>query len=121
MERAALRLLEAHSWPGNVRELRNVIDRAVLSSRSGVIRSGDLRVGSAAPHLSARPDPEEVGGYPPTASLEEVERNHIVRVLRFTGGAMGEAAEILGIHRNTLTRKVEAFGLRDGSEEGEGW
>lgn len=115
VERAALRLLEAHTWPGNVRELRNVIDRAVLATRDGAIRAQDLRLGPDAPSFSARTSDDGQAGYPPTLSLQDVERRHIERVLRFTGGAMGEAAEILGIHRNTLTRKVAALGIGDGA------
>jgi DNA-binding NtrC family response regulator len=120
VESSAIRWLEAYSWPGNVRELRNVMDRAVLSSRDGVIRQDDLTAGSGGPHLSARTGSEETGGYPPDTSLERVEKDHIERVLRFTRGAMGEAAGILGIHRNTLTRKVEAYGIRPADEEAEG-
>jgi DNA-binding NtrC family response regulator len=108
----AVRLLKAHRWPGNVRELRNVLDQAVRSSRGGWIRIDDLRIGVSAPRLSSRDD-SGPDGYPPTASLEDVERDHILRVLEFTSGTMGEAATILGIHRNTLTRKVERYGLRD--------
>jgi DNA-binding protein Fis len=45
-------------------------------------------------------------------TLEEVERDHLSRVLAFTGGAIAEAAEILGIHRNTLARKLDRYRLR---------
>ena len=55
------------------------------------------------------------GGYPTTLSLARVEADHIRRVLREQGGHMGKTAEILGIHRNTLTRKVQEHDL--GSEE----
>jgi len=53
--------------------------------------------------LSAEPD-----AFP---SLRELEAQHIARVLGHVGGRMGEAARILGIHRNTLTRKIRAYGL----------
>lgn len=107
---SAIARLTSYSWPGNVRELRNVLDRAVLVSRGGVIRSGDVRLGDDAPRwspLEAAPS----GGYPPTLSLEDVEADHIRRVLAHTDGHMGAAAEILGIHRNTMTAKVRAYGL----------
>ena len=103
-EQAVLRLT-SYAWPGNVRELRNVIDRAVLLARGGVIRSHDIRLGADAPRTS----PVESGstlGYPPTLSLKQVEAAHIRNVLTHTGGRMGEAAEILGVHRNTITAKV---------------
>jgi Nif-specific regulatory protein len=107
----ALRVLSSHDWPGNVRELRNVLDRAVMSSHGGWIRSDDLPMGADAPSISSARAGGPTG-YPPTTPLEEVERDHIARVLEFTHGALAEAAEILGIHRNTLTRKLDRFGLR---------
>ncbi len=105
------RRLRTHPWPGNVRELRNVLDQAVLSCRGEWIREGDLKLGEDSPSLSLHLERAGPAGYSPTDSLEEVERDHINRVLEFTGGAMKEAAEILGIHRNTLTRKVRLYGL----------
>ncbi len=106
----ALERLEAQLWRGNVRELRNAMDRAVLMANGPVIRSGALRLGAAAPRASARPDDREPG-YPPDTSLEAVEADHIRRVLAHANGHMGDAAEVLGIHRNTLTRKVRQYGI----------
>jgi len=110
VSREALRRIHAYAWPGNVRELRNVLDRAVLLCRGSALLPEDLLLGEDAPRLS----PREAGssaGYPPTLSMAEVEARHIERVLRHTGGHMGEAADILRIHRNTLTRKVREYGL----------
>jgi two-component system response regulator HydG len=116
LSEAALDRLEEHGWPGNVRELRNVMDRAVLLARGDTIRSTDLRMGLASPRGS--PAGGAVAGtggdsapWPPTLSLREVEGLHIAQVLRHTGGHMGEAARILGIHRNTMTAKVREHGL----------
>jgi DNA-binding protein Fis len=50
-------------------------------------------------------------GYPPTLSLKQVEAAHMRCVLEHTRGRMGEAAEILGIHRNTMTAKVREHGI----------
>jgi len=111
----ALRLLSAHGWPGNIRELRNVLDRAVLNQQGGWIRPEDLQLGDDAPTFSPVDRGPPDAGYPPGLSLEAVERDHISRVLAFTGGALTDAARILGIHRNTLTRKVARYGL--GPEE----
>ena len=111
---AALNRLAGHGWPGNVRELRNVLDRAVLLAADGVLRSGGLRLGAGSPRASARAGTEAQGGYPPTLALEQVEADHIRRVLGSVGGHMGKAAEVLGIHRNTLTRKVQEYGLDAG-------
>jgi transcriptional regulator with PAS, ATPase and Fis domain len=106
----ALRLIDAHRWPGNVRELKNVLDLAVLKCRGGWIRAEDLALGGEAPSVSSGSSASSGVGYPPNVTLDEVERDHISRVLEFTGGALAEAAEILGIHRNTLTRKINRFG-----------
>ncbi|MEX0837499.1 MAG: sigma-54 dependent transcriptional regulator [Gemmatimonadota bacterium] len=115
----ALERLEAHSWPGNVRELRNVLDRAVLLASGSVLRSGHLRVGEASPRASSRPTAPGPVGYPPELSLAEVEAHHIERVLASTQGHIGRAADVLGIHRNTLTRKVREYGI-DVEDEGDG-
>jgi DNA-binding protein Fis len=50
-------------------------------------------------------------GYSPSLSLDEVEADHIRKVLIHLDGHMGRAADLLGIHRNTLTRKVREFGI----------
>ncbi|HUG36674.1 MAG TPA: helix-turn-helix domain-containing protein, partial [Candidatus Limnocylindrales bacterium] len=107
----ALARLAAAPWPGNVRELRNVMDRAVLLANGTTIRTSDLRIGPAAPSAAAPGGGGEPAGSAPTLSLEAVEADHIRRVLEAVGGHIGDAAETLGIHRNTLTRKMKAYGL----------
>jgi len=109
-ERALSRLGEV-GWPGNVRELRNVMDRAVLLTTGSVIRSDSLRLGAAAPRGAARPAATEPTGYPIDTSLSDVERDHIQRVLDGVEGQIGRAAEVLGVHRNTLTRKIREYDL----------
>ncbi len=107
----ALRRLEEADWPGNVRELRNVIDRAVLLCSGSTVRLGDLRLGSAAPSGAARPIATSEVGYPPTLSLEEVEADHLRRVLASVDGHIARTAAVLGIHRNTLARKMKQYGI----------
>jgi two-component system response regulator HydG len=102
----ALELLREHEWVGNVRELRNVIERAV------VVAAGDtLRV----EHL-----PDEIRGEQASLpdrttgailTLAEADARHIGRVLAHTGGQISAAADLLGIHRNTLARKIREYGL----------
>jgi DNA-binding NtrC family response regulator len=113
----ALRKLEAADWPGNVRELRNVMDRAVLLAHGDVIRSTDLRLGRAAPTGSAPTHADAEQGYPIELSLEEVESDHIRRVLESLDGHIAQAAASLGIHRNTLARKLKQYGLEPGSPD----
>jgi DNA-binding NtrC family response regulator len=102
----ALDLLHRHEWVGNVRELRNVIERAALLADGTVLRAEHLpeewRTGAG-----AGPEPEAN----PLASLAEMEARHIARVLSHTRGHIGEAARVLGVHRNTLARKIREYGL----------
>jgi two-component system response regulator PilR (NtrC family)/two-component system response regulator HydG len=104
----ALELLVQHDWPGNVRELRNVIERAVLLARDETLRVTQL----PEEWWSGAPSPSTpVVGDGPIQSLAEVEAQHIRRALEYTGGQIGETARILGLHRNTLARKVRELGL----------
>ncbi len=97
--------LEAYSWPGNVRELENVIERAVALNTSGVFSVEDLPEEiRAARTSSGHPSP---GGW---MTLEQMEDEYIKQVLADTGGNMSRAAEILGIDRRTLYRKLEKAG-----------
>lgn len=102
----ALETLREHRWIGNVRELRNVIERAVLAVDGATLRSEHL------PEEPRAMAPEALTRMPGgLGTLAEVEARHIARVLAHTGGQIGSAAEILGIHRNTLTRKIREYGL----------
>jgi len=101
----ALDLLRNHQWVGNVRELSNVIERAVIVATDATLRAEHLPDELRAAEAEA----ERAGTGLPT--LAQVEARHIARVLAHTGGQIGAAAEILGIHRNTLTRKMKEYGL----------
>ena len=93
--------LVRYPWPGNVRELRNVLERAVL------LHDGDGPVGPAAVTL-----PEGAGMRAASAagaSLEAVEKEHILRVLEACGGNQTRTARQLGISRNTLWEKLRAY------------
>ncbi len=103
--REALYALLEYPWPGNVRELQNVIERAVVLTRHSLITPEDL----------ALPHPTPGGPERPVPTLEQVEREHIQRVLALTRGNLSEAARLLGIHRNTLRQKLKAWGLRSES------
>lgn len=100
----ALFLIE-NSWPGNVRELINVIERAVIGCRSGVITAGHL----ASP-VRGRQDED---GMAPVMSLKDGERFLIQRALDRCRGNRGRAAELLGINRKTLGEKIKIYGIRD--------
>jgi DNA-binding NtrC family response regulator len=102
----AFELLRNHPWVGNVRELRNVIERAVLVAETDVLRVEDLSDDLRAEEASLPDRPQRA-----LLTLAELEARHIARVLAHTSGQIGSAAEILGIHRNTLTRKIKEYGL----------
>ncbi|HET9387490.1 MAG TPA: sigma-54 dependent transcriptional regulator [Gemmatimonadales bacterium] len=102
----AVALLRGHGWVGNVRELRNVIERAVLLCEGDVLRSVDL----PDEWLAGAPRKELICAGP-LATLQEAEARHISQVLSHTHGQIGEAAQILGVHRNTLARKIKEYHL----------
>ncbi|HMV68401.1 MAG TPA: sigma-54 dependent transcriptional regulator [Myxococcota bacterium] len=94
-------------WPGNVRELLNAVTHGSVMASGGEIRPEHLppTVSCAQPVEAAPPKPMRL----PT--LAEVEREHILRVLQATGGHHVEAAEVLGIGRTTLWRKLREYGV----------
>ena len=99
--------LLAYDWPGNVRELENVIERAVILSDDGVLTPEDLpeRVLQGAKGRGSLVIDN------PTMTLDELEREYIMKVLSFTGGQKKRASEILGINPSTLYRKLLSYGL----------
>jgi DNA-binding NtrC family response regulator len=104
--KGAMRLLINYPWPGNVRELENTIERAAILAETDVIHSHDLpdklRTTSPAPVASI----DSAG-----MTLEELEREHIKRVLERVDGDKVRAAQALGIHLSTLYRKVQRYHL----------
>jgi len=127
---AARRAIVAYHWPGNVRELKNVIERAVVLGNDALIDVGDLSLPAKRDDVSIGeaesvsreivPSPDLAAGEPAphgtdesrlNLSLEELERRHLLDVLRATEGNKSRAATILGIERSTLDRKLKRYGL----------
>lgn len=102
----ALQLLRRREWIGNVRELRNVIERGVLVADCEVLRADHL---PEEWRTHGEPLEDETGDTLPT--LREVEARHITRVVEHANGQIGEAARILGVHRNTLARKIKEYNI----------
>jgi DNA-binding NtrC family response regulator len=126
----ALAALAAYDWPGNVRELLNVLRRASLFAEGGTVDGELVRkmiaasvFGQVSSRPSAVPRVETVAAASQdrisASSLADVERDHIARVLRETGGNVTRAAQALGIDRRTLQRKLRAYDL-DGEPEAGG-
>jgi transcriptional regulator with PAS, ATPase and Fis domain len=105
----ALRLLDRYAWPGNVRELRNVLLKARLFATAPCIERHDLppeilRGREAPSQMPGKPGPAEN-----TDSLEDLERQAIRRALARTGGHQQRAADLLGISRRTLIRRLKQY------------
>ena len=114
-------LLSRYNWPGNVRELENVIERAVSLSHGPLLTPDDLpeaiRQGaSTGTEVKLSRGEVDDEAY---LTLEEVEKRHLMRVLKEMKGNKVKAAKILGIDRRTLYRMAERFGM-DIGEEAEG-
>lgn len=103
----SLAALAAHRWPGNIRELRNVIEHAVMTCDGTTIMP--IHLGLSAPreskpgslHLAATRD----------QSVDQVEREHILRVLDIAGDSRSRAATLLGVSRSTLYEKLKRYGI----------
>jgi two-component system response regulator HydG len=113
----AAKKLAAYAWPGNVRELENCMERAVAFARSGLVVVDDL--------------PEKIGAYVPDRfavvvndaneilPLDEVERRYVSRALGILGNNKTRAAELLGVDRRTLYRKIDRWeSLQGGASAG---
>lgn len=100
--------LISYDWPGNIRELRNVIERMVVLARQERLTVRDLPA-----HMRKGADEPAPVAVMPNMSLEQVEKNMILRALEAHQGNRTKAAEQLGISRRTLHRKLNEYGLRD--------
>jgi len=109
----ALDILQAHRWPGNVRELRNVVTKAAVLSRETEIGAADLLLAPPRAPSAATPMPSFASTVPSGAAsenLDGMEKTTILRVLAQTNGHQQKAAELLGISRRTLSRKLKLYG-----------
>lgn len=96
----ALAVLSRYPWPGNVRELQNVLQRVLLLSADDIVEPADL-------------PPDICGVQAGSVRLEDIEREHILKVLQASDGQRNRAAEALGIDPKTLYRKLAAYGLKE--------
>ncbi len=99
--------LEAYPWPGNVRELKNVIQRAVISCTGDILKTTQL------PERIRRFRDEDITmTIRVGASMEEVEKELIIRTLEYSGYNRTRASDILGISRRSLYNKIERYDLQ---------
>ncbi len=112
LSRSALELLRAFDWPGNVRQLRTAVEHAVVMSDTAELMPGDLPEYIQAP-AAVVPQAGVMQGStdfelatPPSLNLQYLEQQAILLALQRTGGNRSAAAELLGINRRTLQRKL---------------
>jgi two-component system, NtrC family, response regulator AtoC len=112
IEPGALRTLQTYAWPGNIRELRNFCENAVVLRRGGSLseydlepkfRSDSMHPGSAGPGQSSSP---AIASAHPSLSVEENEKRLLREALIKARGNRTKAAELMGVSRRTLHRKI---------------
>ncbi len=103
----AMKILSGYNWPGNVRELENVMERAVILTNRNVIMPKDLppsiRESKSVPVESLEPVGEQ--------TLEDLEKDYILKILDRYDWNQKRASEVLGISTTTLWRKLKSYGI----------
>jgi formate hydrogenlyase transcriptional activator len=113
ISRETMKLLVNYAWPGNIRELQNVIERGVVLSKGSVLRLGADLLPIDGPNMTTEPEP--IAGSKGSDSLEEIQRQHIIRVLERTGWVISGpngAGAVLELHPNTLRSLMSRLGIR---------
>ena len=95
-----------YGWPGNIRELKNMIKRAVLLCDDNEIKCSHFPL-LVQPGRQKESDADAVG-FP---NLDEVEKAHIISAMQRAEGVKKKAAELLGVSRSTLDRKIQAYNI----------
>lgn len=110
-----MKMLKDYSWPGNVRELKNIIERGVLISKGSKLMLFDSLTNKYPQHNTDKDNLTDTNSVMEKGkTLEEMEKDYILKVLRSTDwqiGGDGGAAEILGIKRTTLYEKMKRLGI----------
>ncbi len=114
----ALQMLEGYSWPGNIRELQNCLERAVLLTESHMITPEDLNIGFEMQPEAAEKEPmpesradTQIATPTTVVSLDELEKEYIQQTLDLCNWNQLKTAKLLGLHRNTLRRKITEYAL----------
>jgi DNA-binding NtrC family response regulator len=111
----AQRRLLVYDWPGNIRELQNVLERAMLLAEQDVIGPEHLPANVRAPLVTTSVSPAAAaspGMEPsPLRSLDEIDREHVLRVLTAMHGNRDDTSRVLGISRRTLSRMIQRWNL----------
>ena len=119
LDTGAIKTLQRYAWPGNVRELRNVIERLMIMVPGDAISSSDLSfldvplMASAAPGVAGPVDKLTLH-----EARDQFERDLILRTLAEQQGNMSRTADVLGVERSNLYRKMKTFGIAPASRSG---
>ena len=113
LDASATGVLQAYGWPGNVRELRNVIERLIIMVPLDTITARDLAFleGPASPGGTAAADTVPAGTLPLHEARNEFERAYILRVMKEQQGNISRTADVLGVERSNLYRKMRGLGI----------
>ncbi|KMQ52879.1 Response regulator [Chitinispirillum alkaliphilum] len=110
-DKSAIDILKKYDWKGNVRELKNVVERTCILSRGRVISAQDLSfLDLSEKVVENKPSSPDIQN-PEICTLKELERKHIVNVLKHVNGHKSRAAKILGICPKTLYLKMKSFNI----------
>jgi two-component system response regulator HydG len=105
---AALAELQGYSWPGNIREATNIVERCLVNTESGIIGTQDLPVEITTPR-------KQFHSIDTIPTFDQAERDLVVRALRESNGNKSQAAELLGISRPRLYKKIEQYDIDESS------
>ena len=110
-------IFESYTWPGNVRELHNVIERALNVADGSMIGLEHLPLYLQEWAPEERLTSDKIDGHLLAYEVKKAEKKAILQALKRTQGNRAQAAQLLGIHRTSLYRKLEQYGLTDESEK----
>jgi two-component system nitrogen regulation response regulator NtrX len=111
LDPGAIAALQRYAWPGNVRELRNVIERLMIMVVGDSISANDLSFLDQNAAARSEPPPTPIERLTLHEARDRFERELILRTLAEQQGNMSRTAEVLGVERSNLYRKMRAFGI----------
>ncbi|MEL6592114.1 MAG: sigma-54 dependent transcriptional regulator [Bacteroidota bacterium] len=110
VSKKALKWLKQYEFPGNIRQLKNLVERTVLMSSSDTLEAEDFQAQLGTPVRRKSDDAlPEVG----SMSLDEMEKQMILKAMAHHSGKVGKVAEALGLSRNALYRRLEKYGIQN--------
>jgi len=110
---ATIELMESHSWPGNIRELRNALEAGIVLCKNNIMQPWDLQLGNNQKSLkNEKSDDISVVSDEIGFSIEDSEKNTIIRALKESKGVQKRAAELLDISRRAINYKIKKYEIQ---------